>query len=137
MFNCVVTEIDHLSLPIKIIQFDLILSQCHRHSLYFSKTHLTAIFNLLHDFQFKTCHLCFTTKILYALLFCRITNHCPALHNLLPTTVPITSGNFSEQYFYTLEISVNSFCNYTRITPRIKQTAKFGVHSSTNALLLI
>ena len=33
MFNCVVTEIDHLSLPTKIIQFDLILSQCHRYNL--------------------------------------------------------------------------------------------------------
>jgi len=33
LFHSVVTEIDHLSLPIKITQFDATLSQFHRHNL--------------------------------------------------------------------------------------------------------
>ena len=35
MFNCVVTDIDQISLPIKVIKCETILSQCHHHNLLF------------------------------------------------------------------------------------------------------
>ena len=126
MFNFVVTENDHFSLPIKIIKFDLILSHCHRHNLIiFPRRTWRPFFHLLLGFQFKPYHLCFTTRILYALLFFRITTHRPALHNLLPTTVPVTSGHFSEQYFHSLELRAHTFWNEHTYYARIKQTAKF------------
>ena len=33
MFNCVLTDIDQISLPIKVIKYDAILSQCSLHKV--------------------------------------------------------------------------------------------------------